>query len=221
MTTEKKPVTKKSRIAAKRGTHLTTAERAEAIALWEAGTVTLEELEKRFGRSRTTFHRLFKTEGIVRGSKAKETEEKVKAAVEESVVSTAAIYAERVKVTKENAFKYSSMIQRITAAEIIRINREGRSYGSANNDLKALKTAMETFKMARQECYAALGLSENDAGEERPLPDLMIQEITIAEIREMTKSNRVGAEDGDFDFEDDLGDEDIITGSDDDRVETE
>lgn len=49
---------------------LTDSERAEAVALWEAGSSTIEDLAGRFDCSPRALLYLFKREGVTTGSKA-------------------------------------------------------------------------------------------------------------------------------------------------------
>lgn len=74
----KKPVTYRQ---------LTVAQKAEAVALWRTGSVTLEELGKKYKKHPETLSRLFTRMGIEKGSGAAEAVRKVMATVEARTLS--------------------------------------------------------------------------------------------------------------------------------------
>ena len=176
------------RKVSRRGKALTSTERAEAIALWRAGTVTLDELAAKFDRDRTTFLRLFNKEGAVKGELAREHEKRVEEAVEDAAITDVAITAQRIRETKEDHYKYAKYIAGQVTQVLAKTRQEGRAIGTALNDLKALNIASQTFKTVREERYALLGLNdEQNAGDEK-MPDLVIQELTAGEIKNMHRA---------------------------------
>lgn len=187
MTERKKTAGEKSR-ASRRGKVLTNTEKAEAIALWRAGATTLDQLADKFHRDRSTFVRLFNKEGVTRGDLKEEHEKKVAEAVETAVIGDAAITAQRIRETKEQHYKVTSAITAETYRVIVKAKQEGKSVATTINDLKALQIAMNTVAKGREEKYALLGLNDEKVGDDAPLPDLMIQELTAAEIKQMHKS---------------------------------
>lgn len=93
----KKPVTYRQ---------LTIAQKAEAAALWRTGSVTLEDLGKKFKKTPETLSRLFTRMGIEKGSGAAEAVKKIMATVESRTLCQRSGY-QRAKVQS----------QTITAAE--------------------------------------------------------------------------------------------------------
>lgn len=214
MTTEKPAKTPRPR---KRVPKLTESDKAEAIALWKAGAVTLKDLSKKFGRTTQTFITLFKTTGSVKGSTAVEVAKRITEEVEKAVINDAAIYAKRIKDTKEETYNTSTAISKMVTATLVRARTEGIPYGNVINDLKSFKVAAETLKITREERYIVLGITGADDNADRPLPDLMIQELNALDIEELSRQNRV-SDDGEFDM-DEMGDESLLV--DDDKVETD
>ena len=208
---------KKPKRPIKRIPKLTETEKAEAIALWKAGAVTLKDLSKKFGRTGQTFITLFKTSGAVKGSTAAAMAKKITEEVEKAVLNDAAVYAKRIKDTKEEHYSSSVAISKIVMATLVRARSDGIPYGNTINDLKAFKVAAETLKITREERYITLGITSADDAADRPLPDLMIQELNAEDIEEMSRQNRV-SDDGEFDM-DEMGDESLLV--DEDRVETD
>lgn len=210
------PVEKKRRVARP----LNAAQKAEAIALWKSGTVTLDDLAERFKKDRTTFLRLFKEEGVQKGETEAETKKKVEEAVEHAIVDDATVLATRIKDTKDEHYKMSAGLAKLTWNVIRQAAQEKRSPATYAGDMKALKDAAMTLKLVREERYAVLGINADDDNDDKPLPDLMIQELTAEDIKEM---HRKSAQESDDDLgineigDATLGDEEAL----DDRVETD
>lgn len=216
---KKTPVPK--RIAAKKGTRLTETEKAEAIALWENGDITLEGLSAKFGRSKNTFVNLFNTEQVMRGSKRAEAARTATEAVNNATIQATAEYSRRVKEVKERRYTINNGLDKLASSLIAQARAEGKDIGTQLASIKTLREYATLLRMTFEERYTALGINPNDAGEERPMPELVIQELTAEQIEEMIANSRVGSEDG---FNDDglMGDETLFdSGSASDRVETE
>lgn len=187
---------------------LNTAKKAEAIALWKAGTATLDELATKFKVHPRTLTRLFEREGVKRGENSEATKKLVEDAVEDSIKKDAVIYAERVRDTKEEHYKMAASLSKLIFSKVIKVEKEGKAASTIAGDVKAYKLAAETLKILREERYATLGIRADDVSEDKPLPDLIVQELTVEDIKEMSKGNMV--QDDDLDFDDDLGDGDLI-----------
>lgn len=189
MTTESKKAaaTGRSR-ASRRGKTLTNTEKAEAIALWKAGAVTLDQLAERFQRDRMTFLRLFNKEGVTKGESREEHQKRVAEAVESAAVGDAAVIANRIRETKEQHYKMAHGIAAATYKLLAKCAQENRAVSTVAADLKAYKTAMDTLKAAREERYAVLGLNEEKQNDDTPLPDLVVQELTADQIKQMHKA---------------------------------
>lgn len=180
---------------------LSTAEIAEAIALYESGTTTLDELARKFGKVPETFHRIFKKRGIVKGSKAGETAERVKKEVEKATVDDATTLLTRIRETKEEHYKVATALFKLNWAEIMQAKTEGRSMASIAPNLKAIQVAAQNFKLIREERYLVLGISDENGGEDE-IPELAIHELTQEQIEEM-RAKSAGPEGAEFEFEDD------------------
>lgn len=198
-----KPAPKKRAAkATRRGRRLSSTEKAEAIGLWRAGSVTLDELAARFDRDRTTFVRLFNAEGVVKGEAKVEHEQKVAEAVESAALGDAGLVAERIRDTKEEHYKMASGMAKLTWTLIAECRREKRSVATIVNDLKSLKYAAEVIKTMREERFAVLGLNDKDRDDDTPMPDLVLRELTADEIKKMTNArieeDDLGIPDGGF-----------------------
>lgn len=188
----------KAKAKPKRVKQLTSSEKAEAIALWRAGSVTLDDLAKKFNRDRTTFSRLFNNVGVMKGEAREEHEKKVTETVEAAALGEAALIAQRIRDTKERHYRLAELIEKLMSDLIIKAKKENRAIGTVAGDLKALQYAIQTAKAAREEKYAVLGLNEKEADDTGELPDLVLQELTAEDVKKMHQSQL--AEDEDFDM---------------------
>jgi hypothetical protein len=169
---------------------------AEAEALWEVGEVTLDDLAKKFSRDRTVFTRYFKKHGIVKGSKAAARKEEVKEAVAAAGIDEATVLASRIRETKEDHYKMASAVAKLAWAEVLTAKKESKPFSSIKDNLKALDNAMNVLTKARMERYAVLGLDKDDYVDEDGLPELVISELTAAQIEELRNRDEEGLEAG-------------------------
>lgn len=179
---------------------LTVTQRAEAIALWKAGEITLEGLSKKFGKSRQAFLRLFDKEGAKKGSNAAATTKRVTEAVEDGLADSAAKMVKRITDTKEEHYKMADMLAKLTWKTIVDCQTGKHAFGTKLNDIKMLSAAASVLKTVREERYAVLGLNEKVHDDDTPLPDLVIRELTAEQIAIMQQTPE-GDPDGEFDLE--------------------
>ena len=172
-------------IEKKKAVQIKPKEWAEIEILWETGNTTLRELSERFGRVEETFSRYFARKGIKKGSKAAEHAEKVREEVSKSIVSDASIIASRIRDTKEEHYKLSASISKLAWNELNTARKDGVQYETKLNNLRALKTAMDIVKIAREERWTVLGLNDPDSINEAELPELLISEMTAKQIEDL------------------------------------
>lgn len=169
--------TKKARLTAKQW--------AEAEALWAAGNITLDGLAAKFKVDRSTFNRHFVKKGIVKGSKQDEQAKAIAAKVAADSVAEATLVAARIRETKEEHYKMSSALAKLTWNEILKTKQDGTPVSTALNNLKALDSAMNVLKKAREERWAVLGLDRPDAVDPDELPELIVSELTAEQIKQL------------------------------------
>lgn len=156
---------------------------AEIEALWEASAIPVEDLAAKYGRAKSTLLRHFKSKGIIQGSKVAKTKQAVATKLETAAVTEASIVALRIKETKEQHYKMASGLAQLTWAEILKTKTDGVPVAAAANNLKALDSAMNVLKKAREERFAILGLDRPDAVDPDELPELIIAELTPEQIK--------------------------------------
>lgn len=180
--TEKTSKAAEKPVKPKRKGKLSEREWAEATALWEQGAVTYGQLAEKYDRHEQSFAQYFRRRGIKKGSARAKTMAKVESAIEKQLVNDAAIIAARIKETKEEHYKMASGLAKLTWAEVLKAKQDGVPVGSAINNLKALESAMNVLKKAREERYAVLGLDRPDSVDENDVPELVISELTADQI---------------------------------------
>ena len=182
--------------AVKTPTRMTPRQWAEAEALWESGEVTLDDLAKRFNKDRSAFVRYFKKHGIVKGSRAAARKEEVKEAVAAAGIDEATVLANRIRETKEDHYKMSSALAKLVWAEVLTAKKDEKPFSAIKDNLKALDNAMNVLMKARMERFAILGLNKDDYVDEGGLPELVISELTAAQIEELRNRDEEGLEAG-------------------------
>ena len=180
--------------AVKTPTRMTPRQWAEAEALWESGEVTLDDLAKRFDKDRSAFVRYFKKHGIVKGSRAAARKEEVKEAVAAAGIDEATVLANRIRETKEDHYKMSSALAKLVWAEVLTAKKDEKPFSAIKDNLKALDNAMNVLMKARMERFAILGLNKDDYVDEGGLPELVISELTAAQIEELRNRDEEGLE---------------------------
>lgn len=182
-------------------THIKESVWREIEILWESGEVTLKQLEERYGRPYDTFVAHFRKRGIKKGSRAEELRRVVKKHVEEEAQSEAAIIAERIRKTKEEHYKMSEAIAKLTFAELMKMRKEEKRFRDCQQDIKTLLLAAEALKRVREERWVTLGL-DKDVVDENSLPDLVLRRMTDEDVEQMRAQQM--EDDANFGVDDDI-----------------
>lgn len=196
--------------------YLTPAQRRQITILWERGDTTLSQLASRFGKSERALVAYFAKKGIVKGSKADVLQAAVTATLDNQLVDEVELTAKRIKESKEETYKIGSAIRKLIANTLAKSQTEKRAIGTTANDMKALVTAAQALKIAKEVTDNALGVREDD-DDTKDLPELRISEASDESIRQgmLEAGNRVKLDDDVTAILDSLDDGDI-EGPDDD-----
>lgn len=164
--------------------HLTAKEKAAAIALWEQGVATLEDLATKFKKNPDTFAKMFRKLGVKKGSKAEALREKVEERLAKEIVDEAAIIANRVRESRDETYKVLSALNKLVTQEVANAVKEKRSVSTTINAQKALNIAADTVLKTWRGRAEVLGIADGEAhGDD--LPDLKITELSQDQIRKM------------------------------------
>lgn len=170
--------------AVKKWVRLTTAQRAEAIALQRVGEMTAQEIANKVGAPLSAVIGLFRATKTKKGEGAVAIEEKRAAVVAESITLDPLVYAQRVFNTKNETYRITEMLRKLVASEVIKCRQEGRKLGTIQNEIKTIVEAAKAIKICREEAYAVLGIRPDDQGDEQ-LPDLTITDLTEDDIADL------------------------------------
>ncbi len=186
---------------------------AEAESIWEAGLMTRKNLAEKMGVSERSITRHMSDRGLIQGSKAKDSKDRMAEAIKQSSLDDVAILAARIRETKEQHYKLADNFAKLTWEEILKAKRENLPVSTATNNLKALDIAFTTIKRVREEKWAVLGLNKEDEQEEDGLPELVVSEMTAEEVEAVRNAKN-------YDM-DDLPDTEIMNLSDEDEDDEE
>jgi hypothetical protein len=180
--TEKTTEKKKSKTASPYK-NLTVSQKAEAIALWRSGKVTLADLSKKFGKRPEAFSRMFARLEIAKGAAIPEMAKKLEAKVEEHIVSDLDKTMRRIAKTKDDHFNMSNGIAKIAWSEIIRARQAGTDIAALKDMMTTLKLASEVVGTARKELFAILNVDKYDQEADfENLPELTVRELSNSEL---------------------------------------
>jgi hypothetical protein len=170
---------------------LTEAQWVEVVDLWERGEVRLDDLSARFGISAPALSKGLKRRGAVKGKRAGETakavSEALKDAAVEEALSGAELRAKRIAETRDQSYTWVEGIQKMTMQVLVEAKRDHKPFSVVAGDLKALRTAMNTIAMGRQERWAILDM-ENEV-DDQTLPELVIRDLTENEIEALRQQD--------------------------------
>lgn len=197
MTSAAKPKTARPSLHRK----LSVAERAEAATLWRSGSVTLEDLARKFKKRPETFSRLFKKMGIEKGSEVAETEKRLAEEMRSKVVSSVEETLRRIGQIKDENFTMSRALGKMAFGEIARCREAGLPLHTAKDSLIALKIASEVVGNARKELFAILNVEAREKESELDeLPELMVRELTSNEVDSLRSTSTDDGLDDDVDI---------------------
>lgn len=186
-TPEEKTITKKAgRGPAK---NLTGAQKAEAVALWRAGEITLEGLSKKFKKRPETFSRMFTRMGITKGSGAAAAIKKAEELVAERVVSDTELTLQRISEVRESHYTMSRHLAKLAFREIINAKNAELDVGKLKDVMAVYKMASDVIGNSRKELFDLLNAEKYEKAEDIDnLPDLTVRELTNDEIEQLHSS---------------------------------
>lgn len=168
---------------------LTVAQKAEAAALWRAGTVTLDDLAKKFKKRPETFSRLFARMGVEKGSGAAAAMKKAEEAIAARTATDAEETLKRIAQVKDTHFKMSQSIAVMAFRDLQQAKAAGLDLAGLKDALGSYKLMTEILGNTRKELWAVLGVEKHDAAEElQDLPDLTVRELTQSEVNQLRDS---------------------------------
>jgi hypothetical protein len=177
---------------------LTPAERAEAASLFRSGTVTLEDLSKKFKKRPETFSRMFKKMGIEKGEAALAAAKKASDEAEVMIVTDLQETLRKIKKTKDDNYRMSQGLALMAWQELVRVRQAKLPIETLKETMATLKLAGDVIGNARKEIYAVLDVEKHDMNADLDdLPELTVRELTNGEITQLQSQSK--------DTEDEMG----------------
>ena len=180
---------------------LTVSQRAEAAALWRTGTVTLEDLGKKFKKRPEAISRILRSMGAAKGEGAVEAAKKIAEEIESKTLSSVAETIKKIHTTKDEHYRMSRGLAQLAWSEIVRARQAKLPLESLKDVMMTLKLAGDVIGNSRKEIFDLLNVEKHDKSFElEELPELMIRELTHVEILQLQTNV-----DEDLDIENDVG----------------
>ncbi|MGI1988700.1 hypothetical protein [Shewanella glacialipiscicola] len=180
---------------------LTPREWSGAVAMYESGEFTLEQISEKYSVHVVTVQRYMSKNGIEKGSKSNSIKRKVEERLAEDAEEEVSLIVKRTQETKEEHYRICQAIDKRIARELITSGQDDKPISASINNLKALKIMAETLKITREARYTILGVTA-ESSDVDDLPSLEVREMLDSEIKEIRDSQKAGAqimgEDGDI-----------------------
>jgi transposase-like protein len=178
---------------------LTEKQKAEAIALWQSGEVTLTQLAARFGRTTRALSAMFDKAGVKKGEKSAEVHAAVQQQVAQQIVGDAGLIAQKIRETKDSHYAAAKVIASLIQKQLVSAQQKGQPFATVQNEIKTLKLAAEALATLREERFVILGIADGEKEGDDDLPELPIHEMTADQILDMQRRQ----DDGGLDMSDD------------------
>lgn len=173
---------KPSRVAGRRKS-LTIPDKAAAVALWREGSMTLEDLSKKFKRRPETLSRMFKRMGVEKGSAVAEAVKKIVVAADERIMTDTQETLKKIMAVKSSYGAMSTGVAQLAWATLRRTHEAKLDIGTLKDVMAVLKMAGEIIGNSRKEMFAVLNVDKHDEIENYDeLPELVVRELTGAEV---------------------------------------
>jgi len=172
-----------------RSKSLTVAQKAEAAAMWRTGSVTLDDLSKKYKKTPEMFSRLFTRMGVKKGEGIPALMKEAEKKIVEARVNDTEETLKRIAQVKDSHFKMSQQLA-------IMAFRDLQQARAAEIDIAKLKDAMTVYKLigeivgsSRRELFDILNVERHESlSEMDELPDLTVRELTQNEVLQLQKT---------------------------------
>lgn len=172
--------------------------------------VPVHKIAKSYGVAPSSIYRGIKKRNVQVGVYAKSSDEIEGDKTRKELV-------ERIRKTKDDDFKFTTLFQQEIVKIKLKADRDGKSLGHFEKDIKACKLAIDAIKAGTDNKWRILGLDQDNQDADKQLPELPIRQMTDAEVTAIRDRQMI--EDADLTEigEDELHlEDDIVEGAEDD-----
>lgn len=188
---------------------LTVAQKAEAAALWRTGSVTLDDLAKKYGKTPEMFSRLFTRMGIKKGEAVAEAVKEAEKKIAAHVASDTEVTLQRIAQVRDQHFKMSQALAIMAFKDLQQAKAAELDIGRLKDQMTVYKLVSDVIGNSRKELFEILNVEKHDAQSDLDdLPELTIRELTndeILQLQDTPAEDEDGADlgEGMLDLEDD------------------
>lgn len=166
---------------------LTHKKYTSAVLLWELGNHSLAEICSAIDYNNPHYlGKKMRLAGVVKGSRAKETEEAARVEVTKSVQKDALVLAQRIKDSKEDFYQLNSFIRRAIRSKLAQVVKDQMLFSTIYGEIKTLKLAQDLLSGGTDQAWKLLGL-DKDFNADDEMPRLVITELTAKEVEEIQR----------------------------------
>lgn len=176
-TVEKAPPAKKER-------GLTASQKRLITSMYETGEFTVAQVAEELKLPVKVVKNYIENHGLKKSRYAEEVEKSALTKAKTMAEQEATLVASRIRETKEEHYKLSMGIAKLTWSEIAVCKQNGKPFSSIAGNLKALELAAKTLAITRNERWTVLGL-DKDTKNTDSLPELVLTELTAEQIEQI------------------------------------
>lgn len=140
----------------------------------------IAKIAETYGVDPSVIYRGLKKRKVRIGSALDEAAEEVRDKDRQEII-------DKIRDTKQDDYKFTKFLQQQVIATIVQAQKANKPIGSAMDDVKTLKTAMDAIRAGTDNKWRILGLDKESPMEDMDLPDLPIREMTYLEVEGIRK----------------------------------
>lgn len=159
---------------------LTTADDADLKAAWEAGASTVSDLSVRFGMSARGIQAALVRMGAQKGTAAAKVTRAVGRIATVPEIEPGDDLGGRAAETRDDAYRHAHLLEHLAMQAAAQAAEVGGMPA-----LRALDLAGSIIERCRKARWAATGLDKTDLMDSAELPELIIRELSDAEVAEI------------------------------------
>ncbi|WP_251569601.1 hypothetical protein [Parasutterella muris] len=163
---------------------LNASQKRRLRALYDTGEFTAADIAKELGVDRSVVDSYIKNHGLIKGARADEVQKSAMNKAKTMAEQEATLVASRIRETKEEHYKMSMGLAKLTWSEVALCKQNGKPFSTIAANLKALELAAKTLAVTRAERWTVLGLDKDDKNTDA-LPELVLTELTADQIEQI------------------------------------
>lgn len=174
---------------------LTTAQIAEAAALFRAGQQTIGELAAKYHCSTKTLSRHFKKMGVKKGEIGEEVQRQVEEELKRQIGGMTADKIKMIQDAKSQSYKLASFVERWIGKLLMEAAHGSKSVVEIKEQLKVLSSLGAPLKNLQNVKFDSLGILNEGIANQEIIPELIIQVMGPDDVKRVQQAQRLSLED--------------------------